>query len=320
MKKDKKGFTLMELLAVIVILSVLILLAMPAVLRLMENSRKNSFLTEANSITRIAKNYYEKKRIDNEEVPSCVPLKTFSDEEFTNKKFALESGKVKYTKDINNNLEVTLWYTNNSYTIEGEKNIGKYTDAVKGNFSNKIVYSCGLDESNLGEIDQSLISTCNNDEYDFFVLEKNLRICGDEASRFYYSTNPKGLTIAGCTSQRFSPPNWYSYTSSYPTFVSLSNDESNCWLASKSHFTSAFGTKYFATNCINKDNIIEYNGTTWYYSGGYNHEYANYGAVTGTGTNYVFLNPTDMDNNSGYSFDYKAAKLLLDYYFCNKEI
>ena len=47
MKKiNRKGFTLVELLAVIVILSVLVLVAMPAVTRLMTTARVNSFKTE----------------------------------------------------------------------------------------------------------------------------------------------------------------------------------------------------------------------------------------------------------------------------------
>jgi len=48
MKKIKnKGFTLVELLAVIVILAVLALIAMPNVLSMMEKSKKSSFVTEA---------------------------------------------------------------------------------------------------------------------------------------------------------------------------------------------------------------------------------------------------------------------------------
>ena len=54
MNINKKGFTLVELLAVIVILAVLILLALPAVLRTMERARDRAFITEANTIIRAA--------------------------------------------------------------------------------------------------------------------------------------------------------------------------------------------------------------------------------------------------------------------------
>ncbi len=55
---NKKGFTLVELLAVIVILAVLALVAMPNVTRLMENARKNSFTTEATQFAKDAQTAY----------------------------------------------------------------------------------------------------------------------------------------------------------------------------------------------------------------------------------------------------------------------
>lgn len=51
-KNNRKGFTLMELLAVIVILAVLILVAMPAVTSLMTRSRKSALRTEALSFAK----------------------------------------------------------------------------------------------------------------------------------------------------------------------------------------------------------------------------------------------------------------------------
>ena len=47
MKKiNKKGFTLVELLAVIVILGVLLLIAVPSVNNIINNSRKKAFLSQ----------------------------------------------------------------------------------------------------------------------------------------------------------------------------------------------------------------------------------------------------------------------------------
>lgn len=46
-KLDRKGFTLIELLAVITILGILMLILIPSVSRIIENSRKNTFLTTA---------------------------------------------------------------------------------------------------------------------------------------------------------------------------------------------------------------------------------------------------------------------------------
>ncbi len=55
---NKKGFTLVELLAVIVVLAILVLLAMPRVTSMMEKSRVNSFAVEANEILKVAQTAY----------------------------------------------------------------------------------------------------------------------------------------------------------------------------------------------------------------------------------------------------------------------
>ena len=48
--KNNKGFTLVELLAVIAILAILVIIALPNVLRMFNDAKKNSFLTEAKTV------------------------------------------------------------------------------------------------------------------------------------------------------------------------------------------------------------------------------------------------------------------------------
>ncbi len=55
---NKKGFTLVELLAVIAILAILVIIALPNVIKLYNNAKKNTFLTEARTIYKEAKNKY----------------------------------------------------------------------------------------------------------------------------------------------------------------------------------------------------------------------------------------------------------------------
>ena len=54
----KKGFTLVELLAVIAILAILVIMVLPAVLRMYRQSRINNFQNEVRSVYRIAQNQF----------------------------------------------------------------------------------------------------------------------------------------------------------------------------------------------------------------------------------------------------------------------
>lgn len=56
--KNNKGFTLVELLAVIAILAILVIIALPNVLKLYNNAKKNIFLTEAKNIYKSSANKY----------------------------------------------------------------------------------------------------------------------------------------------------------------------------------------------------------------------------------------------------------------------
>ena len=64
----KKGFTLIELLAVIVILAVIALIATPAVLNIIEDSKKAAAEASARNIASTAKTYYMQKIMEGETV------------------------------------------------------------------------------------------------------------------------------------------------------------------------------------------------------------------------------------------------------------
>ena len=66
----KKGFTLIELLAVIVILAVIALIATPAVLNIIEDSRKSAAEASVRNITNAAKTHYMLKMMEGESVSS----------------------------------------------------------------------------------------------------------------------------------------------------------------------------------------------------------------------------------------------------------
>ena len=65
MKNNNKGFTLVELLAVIVILAVIILIAVNAIIPQMNKAKKNAFVDEANIYMQAADKAYVDFQMDN---------------------------------------------------------------------------------------------------------------------------------------------------------------------------------------------------------------------------------------------------------------
>lgn len=61
MKLNKKGFTLVELLAVIAILAILMLLVTPNILSMFTEGRKDAFVTQVQSVWRAAEQQYMTK-------------------------------------------------------------------------------------------------------------------------------------------------------------------------------------------------------------------------------------------------------------------
>ena len=63
---NKKGFTLVELLAVIAILAILVIIALPNVLKMFNDSKKNSFITEAKTVySEVSKKYISESMKEN---------------------------------------------------------------------------------------------------------------------------------------------------------------------------------------------------------------------------------------------------------------
>ena len=63
--KSKKGFTLVELLAVIAILAILVLIAIPNILNLYRNARENVFVNEVQNILRASEQAYVTNSLTN---------------------------------------------------------------------------------------------------------------------------------------------------------------------------------------------------------------------------------------------------------------
>lgn len=115
---NKKGFTLVELLAVIAILTILVIIALPNVIKLYNNAKKNTFLTEAKTIYKEAANKYITESMKGNKV-SYISSNTKNSLELNGSK------DIEYKIRLNSDGSVRRFQVkNNSYCING-----KYNDA-----------------------------------------------------------------------------------------------------------------------------------------------------------------------------------------------
>lgn len=127
MKNNKKGFTLVELLAVIVILAVVILIAVTAVIPRMETARKNAFVDEANAYAKAAVEANVNSQMSGT-ASTCFTIK-YLNANYIDKKDASYDGYV--TVAVSNGVgTATVYLKNNKYMINGQSGTGISTDNV----------------------------------------------------------------------------------------------------------------------------------------------------------------------------------------------
>ena len=116
----KKGFTLVELLAVIAILVLLVIIALPNVLSMFNNAKKDLFLTEA-------KNIY--KEVSKKYISETMRGNKISNISNSNNKLDLESNNLKYNIKLNNDGSIKKFeVSNGTYCISGKfKNLSELT-------------------------------------------------------------------------------------------------------------------------------------------------------------------------------------------------
>lgn len=118
----KKGFTLVELLAVIAILAILVIIALPNVMGMFNTAKKNSFSTEVKEVIRQAKTQYVTDSglnfgTTNEQY--CYQNKGTNDAEITGaKKLDMSGRSISYAICFNKaNQVVTLAATDQTYVV-----------------------------------------------------------------------------------------------------------------------------------------------------------------------------------------------------------
>lgn len=129
MRLNRKGFTLVELLAVIVILAVVMLIAVTAVGPLMTKSRKSALGTEGVGLVDAAKTAYQAEQLNNNSAIKPTSSACF-DLEWLKAKNYFEKGssdgytgsvEVKYTSGT---YTYTFWISNGTYAFNGANPAG----------------------------------------------------------------------------------------------------------------------------------------------------------------------------------------------------
>ena len=109
-----KGFTLVELLAVIAILALLVIIALPNVLKMFNQAKKDTFLTEAKTIY---------KEISKKYISEAMKGNKISNISNGNNKLELESNDLKYKVKLNNDGSIKKFeVSNGNYCISGKFN------------------------------------------------------------------------------------------------------------------------------------------------------------------------------------------------------
>ena len=118
--KNKKGFTLVELLAVIVVLSIIILIAMPSVMNSMAKARRNSFFIEANEVIKSAQTAYS-EFLSNGGAGStlCVPYDVLKEAGYIEKNDDKYKGSVLITVSETGASTYQIWLSSGTYIING---------------------------------------------------------------------------------------------------------------------------------------------------------------------------------------------------------
>lgn len=118
--KNKKGFTLVELLAVIVVLAIIILIAMPSVMSAMDKARRNALVTEATEITKIAQTAYADDSMGTGITAICYNFYYLVKEGYLDKKMDGYSGAVYLSIDAKGKVHSKIAISNGVYGYYGD--------------------------------------------------------------------------------------------------------------------------------------------------------------------------------------------------------
>ena len=177
---NKKGFTLVELLAVIAILAILVIIALPNVLSMFNEAKKDTFLTEAKTIFKEVSKKYISETMKGNKI-------TYISSEDDSKLDLNSSSNIKYCVKMDNRGVVTsMKIGNGEYYIlyDGSKELSDYSqdDVINGNpdnyeciskpillNENDLIISAGIKDITIKFSNSSDLTKLNNVKYKIFI-------------------------------------------------------------------------------------------------------------------------------------------------------
>lgn len=113
---NKKGFTLVELLSVIVILSVIVLIATNAVVPMADSARKQVLAMEANTLVKAAQTLYVQNNSGNS---ACYSYDELINSGLIEKDDENYTGSISIEVGEDGNYTYNIWLSNGQYMING---------------------------------------------------------------------------------------------------------------------------------------------------------------------------------------------------------
>ena len=143
--EDKKGFTIVEILVVVVILAVIGLVIMISIIPRIESNAKNSFISDAKLYIQCATKYFSDEKIKNpESTGGCISISSLNkqDIDITDKNnyvgyviVSLDEKETKYEIAITNKYYYSYNRTDSKYAVDSDKfieeNVLDNYDSVK---------------------------------------------------------------------------------------------------------------------------------------------------------------------------------------------
>ena len=314
--KNKKGFTLVELLAVIAILAILVIMALPAVLRMFEKARVDSFTNEVNTIIRTARQQY---------LLDGGISQTWTNVDGSSNKLPLTgNSKLKYYVSIDGNGKITeLKATNGNYKYESSGTVEEVhstevstaesnyeLSCAGGSGSSSITYVNRQNEGSITVGDEVAIDTehfyvISSDETNTVLLAKYNLLVGDvynkNGSNWEFT---KTLTTSdvGYGLQSETAKGYYNGATDYTGVVAFSGkgywDNANC-VSNGSGSTNCPGTAGLKSEYANSANAAGKTGT---YSTPYPYVYNS--SMSSVAPAYTYGNPYGYAQDNGYTIAY----------------